>query len=636
MDGRLKNEDIIAAARKRMQEAIDADRDNREEALDDLNNLAGRQWPESIRKQRETDNRPVLTVNRLPQFTRQVTGDIRKMDPAINISPGDEKAENPDLIEGIVRQIQYDSDASSVYERAAESAASCGMGYFRIRHDYVDDRSFNQKIIIESIHNPFSVYIDPAARMPTREDMGYCFITETMDHDAFTRDYPNAQPVEVDNDDQTDNFQHWREGDEVVIAEYFWKEPVTKTIAMMADGKILENPVEGMNYLRKRDVLTNKTMWAKISGKDVLEGPREFPCKYIPVVAVMGEEIHAGPDIVRTSVIRFAKDPQRLYNYWRSAQTELIALQPKAPFMVTAKQVAGFETEWRTANEANFPYLPYNPDEKAPGPPQRATPPIASQGMMQEVLTSNEDMKATTGIYDSALGNRSNEESGVAIRQRQTESDISTSIYADNMGKAVQHAGKIIVAMIPKIYDTQRVMRLREKDGKEVPVMINQLMLTLNGPQIMNDVTSGTYDVKVTVGPNFTTKRQEAAESMMAFINAVPHSATAVSDLIAKNMDWPGADEFSDRLKKMLPPGVLGPDEMEPEAVQQMERANQVQQRAQDLELRKVEAETEEAEADAEKARFEAFEKQLEVSISSGQINAAIQQAIARALTGAI
>lgn len=636
MDGRLNKDDIIAAAKKRMQEAIDADRDNREEALDDLNNLAGRQWPENIRNSRENDNRPVLTINRLPQFTRQVTGDIRKMDPAINVIPGDEKATDPELIEGIVRQIQYDSDASSVYERAGESAASCGMGFFRIRHDYVDDRSFNQKIIIESIHNPFSVYVDPTARMPTREDMDYCFITEAMDHEDFKKAYPNAQAVEVDNDDQTDNLQNWRDGDEVTVAEYFWKERTQKTIAMMADGQITENPVEGMNYLRKREVMSAKVMWAKISGKDVLEGPKEFPCKYVPVVAVMGEEIHAGQDIVRTSVIRFAKDPQRLYNYWRSAQTELIALQPKAPFMVTAKQVAGFETEWRTANESNFPYLPYNPDEKAPGPPQRATPPIASQGMMQEVLTSNEDMKATTGIYDSALGNRSNEESGVAIRQRQTESDISTSIYADNMGKAVQHAGKIIVTMIPKIYDTQRLLRLREKDGKEVPVMINQLMMTLDGPQIMNDVTTGTYDVKVTVGPNFTTKRQEAAESMMAFVNAVPNSAAVVSDLIAKNMDWPGADEFAERLRKTLPPGVVPPDELSPEEQQQMAANNKAQEAAQQVEMRKAVAETEEAEFDAQKARFEAIEKQLEVSISSGQINAAIQQAVTQALTGAL
>lgn len=633
----MKKEDIIEAARERMEEAIEADRDNREEALDDLNNLAGRQWPENIRQDRESANRPCLTINRLPQFTRQVTGDIRRMDPAINVLPGDDRAtdEVASIIEGIIRKIQYRCDASSVYERAAESAAQCGMGFFRVRHDYIDETSFNQDIIIETIHNPFSVYVDPNARLSTREDMDYCFITEKVKHETFKEMYPGAQTVDVDNDGQTDNFQHWREGDEVIVAEYFWKEPLDKELVLLKDGRVVEDFVEGMDYVRKRKVKTNKVMWAKVSGKDVLEGPTEMATKHIPVIAIMGEEIHTGPDIVRTSVIRFAKDPQRLYNYWRSAQTELIALQPKAPFMVTPKQVAGFETFWKNANDANYPYLPFNPDEKNPGAPQRSSPPIASQGMMQEVITSNEDMKATTGIYDSALGNKSNEESGVAIRQRQTESDISTSIYADNMGKAVQHCGRIIVDMIPRIYDTQRLLRIMEKDGKEQQVTVNQMMMTQEGPIILNNIRTGNYDVKVTVGPNFTTKRQEAAESMMAFVNAVPNAASVVSDLIAKNMDWPGADEFADRLKKMLPPNMLDPEDMSPEELQAMQQAQQAQQAAQQIEMRKSEAETAEAEFDAQKAQFEMMEKQLELSIANGQLNAAIQQAVARALQGA-
>lgn len=639
----MSNEEIVKLAVSRMKEAVEADRDNREEALDDLNNIAGRQWPETIAKDREDNNRPVLTVNRLPQFTRQVTGDLRNMNPSINVVAGDQEAseEIAEVIEGLVRHIQYRSDASSVYERAAESSAQCGMGYFRIRADYEDDMSFNQEILIETIHNPFSVYFDPRAKMPTREDADYCFITEMMPLEEFNKAYSGKSAVDVDVDGQTDGIEYWMEGDEVIVAEYLWKEPFEITIGLLPDGRVIENPQAIHNAVKTRKVQSHKVMWSKVSGKDVLEGPQELPCSYIPVVAVMGEELYVGQEIVRTSVIRFAKDPQRLYNYWRSAQTELIALQPKAPYLVTPKQVAGFETFWNEANDSNRPYLPFNPDEKA-GIPQRATPPVASQGMMQEVLTASEDMKATTGIYDASLGNRSNEQSGVAIRQRQLESDVSTSIYADNMAKAIHIAGKIIVEMIPKIYDTARVVRILGKDDAEKMVPVNGIQMTLDGPMQVNPLNVGKYDVKVSVGPNYSTKRQETAENMIEFVRAFPAAAGVVGDLVAKHMDWPGADEFSERLKKVLPPGLADDEENGEVAVlqQQIQQLTQMlEQIQQEPEFRKAQAEASEAESDAEKAKFEVFEQQLQVMAQSGQLDAAIaqivQNEVARALSGA-
>lgn len=639
----MKHEDIIAAALDRMDEAVDADRENREEALHDLESLAGHQWPDDIRQSRESEGRPCLTINRLPQFVRQVTGDIRNMNPSINIMPGDGDAssEVAEIYEGIIREIQYRSDASSVYERAGESAAACSMGYFRVRTEYEDDTSFNQTIRIETIHNPFSVYFDPKARMPTREDAEYCFVTEQMRREDFEKAYPNAATVDMDNDAETDGLEHWQDSGSVVVAEYFWKEPDEYEIGMTETGQIVRNPSPPLMFVRKRKVRSHKVMWAKISGKEVLEGPQEIPSRFIPVIGVMGEELHVGDRVQRTSVIRFAKDPQQLYNYWRSAQTELVALQPKAPYLVTPKQVAGFETFWNQANDSNRPYLPYNPDEKAPGVPQRATPPIASQGMMQEVMTAAEDLKGTTGVYDAALGNQSNEKSGVAIRQRQMESDISTSIYADNVAKAVAHCGRVIADMIPRVFDTNRLVRILGKDDAEKLVEVNGLQMTLDGPQPVNSLTTGKYDVKVSVGPNYTTKRQEAAESMIEFVRAFPAAAPIVGDLVAKNMDWPGADDFAERLKKALPPQFRDPEDMTPEeqqqmqaAMQQQQRAEQMQQAMQEAEIRKTMAEAEEAghdarEAgfDAEKARFEAMLKQMEIAVA--QLQAIAPQPVA-------
>jgi len=617
----LKHDDLLKEARERAKLAADADRFNREEALDDMRNIVGLQWPDDVRAKREEDNRPCLTINRLPQFLRQVTGDLRNMNPAIKAIPADTKAsqEDAELVEGIIRQIQYESDASSIYERAAESAAACGMGFFRVLTDYVSNDSFDQKIIIQSIDNPFSVYFDPEARKSTREDARWCLITQVMTEEAFKDAYPDKVAVSVEQDGSGAGLEFWRQNGETVVAEYFWKEPKSKTIMLLPNGMILENAPKDLGG-KTRTVNYDVIMWAKISGKDVLEGPQEFPGDHIPVIAVMGEELHIGDRIYRSSVIRFAKDPQRLYNYWRSAQTEMIALQPKAPYLVTAKQISGLEQIWSEANDSNRPYLPYIPDPNAPAP-QRATPPIPSSGMMQEVGLAADDMKATTGIYDAGLGQRSDEKSGVAIRQRQMESDVSTSIYSDNMAKAVAHCGRVIVSMIPKIYDTNRMLATIGEDDQHGMTEINKPMMSENGPITINDMTKGKFDVRVAVGPNYATKRQETAESMMQFIQAFPPAAQVAGDLIAKSMDWPDAEKIAERLKKMLPSGMAEEDDPQAQAQMQQQQMMQAQeaqqqqamaQQAQSLQLREMTAKANKAEADAQKSHYEAEKARFE------------------------
>lgn len=622
----MKHDDIIAAARKRLAEAIEGDHENREDALDDLEYIAGFQWDESERQRRHDAMRPCITINRLPQFVRQVTGDIRQLNPAISVLPADSAAtaDTAEVIEGMTRHIEYRSDGSSVYERAAESAAQCGMGYFRILTEYESDDSFNQEILIETIDNPFSVYFDPDARKSTREDANYCFITTQMPEDDFREAYPDASPVDVHHDGDTDGLEHWREAGEVVVAEYFWKEAYTKKIGLLRDGTVIENPQAFHDVVNTRSVQAHKVMWVKMSGHEVLEEPKEYPCKHIPVIAVMGEEIHIGERRVRSSVIRYAKDPQRLYNYYSSAQAETIALQPKTPYIATAKQVQGYEADWAAANESNDAVLLYTPDEKAPGAPQRSAPPVASQALAQEAMKAGEDMKATTGIYDAGLGQASNEKSGVAIRQRQLESDISTSIYTDNLSKAIGQCGRILVDMIPKIYDTQRTVRIVGKDDTEQMVDINAMAVDQNyNPVPINPLGNGKYDVRVTVGPNYTTRRQETAESMMQFVQAFPAAGQVAGDLIVKAMDWPDADKLAERLEKTLPPGMIDQSD-DPQAQQQMmaqqQQAMQAQQQEQqfaqamkEMEMRKHQAEAVEAEAQAQEAQFKAQEAQAKM-----------------------
>lgn len=640
----MKKPDIIKLAKERMCEAVEADRGNRARDMDDLQKLTGEQWPEIIRRQREADGKPCITVNRLPQFVRQVTGDIRKMNPAIKVSPSDNAATEDvaEIYEGLIRHIEQRSDASTVYEQTAESAAACSIGWFRVTNEWEREDSFDQECRIKRIRNPFSVYCDPAAQESTREDAQYIFITESMRKEDFTTAYPKAKIVDAEHDAETDGLEHWHNEDKVIVAEYYWKEPVTRELLLLVDGSVLfedeaQQEVAEEHIARRRSVDTHKVMWAKITGAEVLEGPTEVPCKYIPVVAVTGEEWHVGEEVYRSSVIRYAKDAQQLYNYFRSSSAEIVTLQPKAPYIGTLKQFQGVESFWQNANSKNYSFLPYNPDEKAPGPPQRQQPPVASQGLTTEAMAAADDMKATTGIYDAALGNQSNEKSGVAIRQRQMESDVSTSIYTDNMAKAIAACGRILISMIPKVYDTQRVVHILGDDETVQQVLINATQTVDGQPVVMNDLTVGSYDLRVAVGPNYSTRRQETQEGMLEFIRVVPGAAQVIGDLVAKAMDWPDAERIAERLSKALPPNFKDQDDLTPEeqqaaqmAAQQQAQQQQLAQAMQEIDMRKQAAEGQEAEADARKAGFEAEEQRLELLAKSGALNAMVQQEVQR------
>jgi len=636
-----QHEELIATARKRLAEAYDAETDNRKMAEDDLRFLVGDQWPQQVREAREAENKPCLTINALPQYSRQVTGQIRALNPAVKVLPADKTAqvEVADIYEGLIRQIEYHAGAEYIYEAAGESAAQCGIGNWRILADYCDGDTFDQEIKIARISNPFAVFWDPNARETTREDAGYCFILSNIPRETFKEEYPDAAEVDISNDHDPDTFVHWTTGEHVVVGEYFWKEFKEHKVGLTPDGQVIRDPKPPMNYEKTRTVRVPVVKWVKMTGQEVLEGPKEFPSRYIPVVAVTGEEISLGEKLYRSSVIRFAKDAQQLYNFARSAQAELVSLQPKAPYVGTLKQFQGVEKFWNEANLSNRPYLPYNADEKAPGPPQRQTPPLSSSGLMAEMQLAAEDMKRTTGIYDASLGAKSNETSGVAIRQRQMESQNSTSIYADNVIKGVFHTGRIIVDMIPRIYDTRRVIRILGEDDEEKMVEINQVYQTIQGEFAVNDMTAGKYDVRLQVGPNYATKRQEASEGMMQFIQAVPQAAALTADLVAKAQDWPDADKFAERLK---PPGV-GDDENEQVAMLQqqiMQMQQAMEQMQQAPEMQKAQAEVALKSAQAEKAGAEATAQQIENMVASGQMNAVISQLVQaevmRALQGAM
>ncbi len=607
------NEKLLSTARHRLQLAISCLSDSRETELDDLKFAAGSpdnmyQWPADVLGTRgsiqgQTVNaRPCLTINKLPQHIRQVTNDQRQNRPSGKVIPVDDKAdvEVAEILDGMVRHIEYISDADVAYDTACENQVTFGEGYFRILTDYCEDDSFDQDIKIGRIRNSFSVYMDPTIQDPCGADAQWCFITEDMTKDDFERAYPNAEPVtSIQAQGVGDQLlSQWINENTVRIAEYFYIDVERKTLNLYPGAQVAfkgstDDDVLSQMYpapVRSRAVDVKKVKWCKINGYEVLE-EREWPGKWIPVIRVVGNEFEVDGRVFVSGIVRNAKDAQRMYNYWVSQEAEMLALAPKAPFIGYGGQFEGYENQWKTANTQNWPYLEVNPDvtdgNGAVLPlPERAQPPMAQVGLIQAKMGAADDIKATTGQYDSSIGATSNERSGKAIMARERQADTGTYHYVDNLARAVRYGTRQLVDLIPKIYDTARIARIVGVDGEVSTVRIDpsqsepvQKIEDEQGIVVQKIYNPGVgkYDVCVTTGPSYMTKRQEAVENMGRALETNPALWNIVGDLFVKNMDWPGAQEMAKRLSRMVDPKVRD-DQESPElqaANQQIEAMGQ-------------------------------------------------------------
>jgi 23S rRNA maturation mini-RNase III len=648
---------ILLEIRERYDDGWNGDSQNRIDMESDLQFAAGHHWPEDVRLEREEDGRPCITENHLAQFIRQVANDMRANPPGVKVMAGSGGAEKSvaDILTGMIRDIEAKSKTQRPYVTAGASAARCGIGHWRILTDYTGPTSFEQEIRLEPIYNPFAVVWDPTAITATREDANWCFVIEEMSRDEFARQYPKAHAISFDSKDSETWAPGWMnaETDTIRVAEYWRKVKEPATVCLLMDGSsgFKDDLPKEMHQMivSERESDRVKVEVIKTNGVEVLEKAQEFPSRYIPIIPVVGEEYSVGAKMVRHSVIRFAKDSQTMHNYWLSTQTEHLALQPKAPFIATAKQVQNYADIWKTANTSNHSVLLFDVDKDAPTMlPSRSQPPASSSAFAEQINRANEGMKNTTGIHDASLGMGGNETSGKAIMARQREGDVGTFEFRDNLNASVEHTGRILVELIPVIYDTPRMQRILGEDGAEDFAEINKPMVDpQTGQQMMdpktgkqkieNDLKLGEYSVQVRSGPSFTTRRQEAAESMLQFVQTMPQSASLVMDLVAKNMDWPGADEFAERFKKMLPPQVAEQDDTDdPEELQKRQAAQQsaaqqqqMQQRAMDAEIGEKEAKTAKAGADARKSDAEAIQTQMETMMQSGQLQQMIGQLVA-------
>src|SRR5579864_4833420 len=581
---RTEDEELLDKARKRLERAISAEADNRREALEDLKFFVGDQWPADIKAQRKTDNRPCLTVNKIPTFVHQITNDLRQNRPGIAINPTGDKTD-PEVAKmygGMVRAIQRDCHADLAYDTGVDLAVKIGWGYWRVTTDFEGPDTFDQVIKIERIRNPFTVYLDPDAQEPDGRDAQWGFITTVLTKDEYKEKYPKSDIISFTQAGIGDKLSNWVMTEGIRVAEYFKVSKESRKLVALSNGfsgwqdeldeSIQDQIKDGsLEVVRERDAEDTKIKWYEINGHEVLSEKEWVGKEGIPIVRVVGEESDVEGKLKLAGIIRHAKDPQRMFNYWRTLETEVIALQPKAPWVMEEGQVEGYESMWKSANTASLPYLLYKGSDvggKPAPPPQRQPFAGAPQGVETAVQGAAQDMMAATGIrFDATQNERMIDESGKAIRELRRSGDLGSFHYADNLGQSLRRTGHILIDLIPRIYDRRRMVTILREDDSEEQIIIdpdaNKPMQEVQGRAKRIKVFNpklGTYGVTVTIGPSYATKRIESSERMMEFAKAMPQTASLIADLIAKNQDWEGADEMARRLAKAVPPQLMTPD----------------------------------------------------------------------------
>lgn len=575
------DEALIKVARRRFQLSAEAEEELRREFLIDQRYRAGDQWPQGISQQRELDQRPSHVVNLFPAAIAQVTNAQRANRPALRVSPagGAATVDVAQICDGLLRHIQRDSRAPIAYDVAAAEAAAIGRGWMRVLCEYEDPRSFNQKLTILSIPNALSVYPQPNLREPDYSDMNYCFIVEDVPHDEFLARYPGVEPQAFDAWAATVG-DDWITRETVRVADYYYREYRTATIALLSggelDGKVIDLEGAGMKALvstlppgvtirQQRTTQISTVHWCKINGQQVLERTT-WPGSWIPVIPVLGDMMYNNGKVRLSGIIRDARDPQSMVNYWESARTEAIALAPRAPYIGAEGQFEGHEHEWEQANRRNFAYLQYKMQDvrgTPVPPPQRQVQEPAIQALNYACESAKDNFHATTRIYPVSYGNLQHDRSGKAIEASDKNAELSNSHHTDNLGRALHHLGRVLLEPLPLVYNQPgRVQQIVNEDGTEKLVTMNQRHTDEEtGIEQFYDLGAGHYAVEVQTGPAYATRRQESLAALTDLAKADPMLMQVADDLVVSQMDFPMARDIAARLKKSKPPEILADEQ---------------------------------------------------------------------------
>lgn len=629
-----KDYDVLNEMRKRFGNVVIAEDENRSSYIKNVHiSSSANQWDEEVKKRRGF-NRPALTFNLLNLIVKQIIGDYRQNKMSIKVLPsgGAATEEVADIVAGIIRNIERDSNADEAYTNALECAARGGFGYWRVLSEYEGNDVFNQKLKIVPIKNPLTVYCDPQAKLITRADAEYYFVTEMVAKDEFRRMYPDASEQGWDIVDLESDGDEWSDENRIRICEYYTKERINARLVAFDNGAVIQidddKELEALEQIGIKPVKERKAeriniKWRKCTGTNVLE-EKKFKTKYIPIIPCLGEEVNIEGKTCLRSAVYYAVDAQHSYNYERSTAIEYSALTARAPWLVTQKQIEMWRDQWDNANNTPTPYLVHTPDQAMPNGPQRIEPPTPSAANMQNSQIAATDIQRTTGVFNAQVGEQSNVVSGVGLSEQQHQGTTSTYIFPDNLRTAIEHCGKVLIDWAPQYYDTERTLRIINSEDDIETITINQKQqnLLLGVTEVLNDITVGEYDIIVTAGKAFASRRREAVEGLIKWAQAFPQQAPMVADKVLESMDVPGGEVMAERIKRSLPPQVVN-DPDSPEGQQAAQQAQQQQAQQQQILQAHLQMEQGKNQASMEKSKADVIKSHAEVVKAKSDIEIA-------------
>lgn len=637
--------DKLALARRQFRTINESESTLRENMRDDLNFAASLQWDADDLDDREQDQRPAMTFNRLGQFIRQVVNQSRVSRPGIEVHPVDNGAdpETAEVFQGVIRHIEQESDAQRAYITAAEAQARMGRGYIRVSTQWSKDGGFMQDAKIKRVRNPFLVYMDPFSQEIDGDDARFGFVVHDMDKDAYRTKFGSASMASLEEfrSSGSAHVADWMPIGAIRIAEWW------RVVSTWDDDLLLRWPEQGgkaqivrksifdqwpkeqqaqVKVVKSRRVETKEVRCALINAVEILEGNEDKTDgalvlgSRIPIFPVYGEEFDMNGTIDYRGMVRDAKDAQRMFNYENSALAEALALAPKAPYIGYTGQFENHETKWNQANRRNFAYLEVNP--KSVGGdllplPQRSSIDPGVGAIVTAITMADNNLKATMGMFDPSLGRRQGDQSGEAIKALQRQGEIANSNFQDNLHASIRAVGRYLVEIIPLIYDVPRVLRILGLDDQPKTVMIHGGIephdddMIPEAVQGIYDLSVGRYDVVVNTGPTQATRRQEAVQALATIVQGQPGAFAVLGDLIVENMDWPGARVAAQRLKKMLPPNLQDQEEGKDVPPQVMAQIQQAQQQMQQMgeQMQALQGQVQEAQS---KLREKVIERQMQ------------------------
>jgi hypothetical protein len=607
-EGFESQEGFLEDMRAEYQADIDYDRENREAAMDDKRFAAGEQWDPIVLQQRK--GLPCLVINSVPQFTAQLVGDWRENKKAVKVVPSENNDTDVADVRGdLIRAIEMKSRATRVYDTTFESMVQCGDGAYRIAVEYATDEAFDQEIYVRPIDDALSCVWDRMSVDPTGRDARRVFVDDLVPEKEFLRKWPDADPSTLEDTNRSDMYTYgWVEDRGIKVTEYWRIIERDRLLALFEDGSTRFLDADNIDTLVEKHGSPVKTRLAPCryaqmhltTGYKILSGPFEYRLNRLPIIRMTGRVVNSQGRRVRYGLVRFMKDPVRLKNFWRSVAAEQLGYAPKAQWIATEEAVSGREETFRKAHMSRDPLIVVNDEAVIGQNIQRLDPPAPQAALLNEAQVNAQDMKDVTGIHDASLGMRSNETSGRAINARQREGDIASLTYYDNGNQSILEGGDVINQLITQVYDGTRIIRIIGEDEAIKFMRINDP----NDPE-SPDLSIGNYDVALTTGASYTTRRVEAAQAMMEAVQVDPRLMEIAGDLIVKAQDWPGHDEISERLKMANPLAQQEGEQTVPAAaVQQMQAEMQQQMQAMAQEFQQLQ---QDKSLEAEKLRIDMY-----------------------------